>query len=146
MPLCISLRKNRISFKFVPEGHHVNAIEQARQAYAPTQVAVRTERSVEAQLISQITARLRKEANTTPVDFPALAGVLHDNRRMWVAMAADVADDGNALPKPLRAQIFYLAEFTEHHSRKILQGEADATALIEINTAVLRGLNGQGAL
>ncbi len=146
MPLRISLRKTRISFKFVPEGHHVNAIEQARQAYAPTQVAVRTERSVEAQLISQITARLRKESKTTPIDFPALASVLHDNRRMWVTMAADVADNDNALPKPLRAQIFYLAEFTEIHSRKVLRGEADAVALIEINTAVLRGLNGQGGV
>ncbi len=123
----------------------MNVIEQARQAYAPTQVSIRTERSVEAQLISQITSRMRKAAFTTPSDFPALVAALHDNRRMWTTMAAGVADNDNALPRELRAQIFYLAEFTELHSQKVLRGKADATALIDINTAVLRGLNGQGA-
>lgn len=123
----------------------MNVIEQARQAYAPTQVAIRTERSIEAQLITQITARMRQAQAATPPNFPALIAALHDNRRMWTTLATDVADPGNALPKALRAQIFYLAEFTEHHSRRVLRKEADATALIEVNTAILRGLNGKGA-
>ena len=123
----------------------MNVIEQARQAYAPTQVSVRTERSVEAQLMSQVTARLRKAATEHTKNFPAFASALDDNRRMWMTMDAGVADNDNTLPKPLRAQLFYLAEFTEHHSRKVLNGEADPTPLIDINTAVLRGLNGQGA-
>lgn len=122
----------------------MNVIEQARQAYAPTQIAIRTERSIEAQLIGQITSRLRQAETATPKNFPALIAALHDNRRMWVTMAAGVADQENGLPRALRAQIFYLAEFTEHHSRLVMRGEADASALIEINTAVLRGLNGQG--
>ena len=122
----------------------MNAIEQARQAYAPTQVSIRTDRSVEAQLVSQITARLRRAATAQPMNFPALVAAVHENRRMWTAMAADVADGDNGLPRSLRAQIFYLAEFTEHHSKRILRREADVTALIDINTAVLRGLNSQG--
>lgn len=123
----------------------MNVIEKARQAYAPTRTAIRTERSVEAQLISQVTARLRKASAMQVADFPALVAALHDNRRLWTTMAAGVADNDNALPSALRAQIFYLAEFTEHHSQKVLRGTADSAALIEINTAVLRGLNGQGA-
>ena len=138
-------RKTRSSFKFVPEGTHVNVIEQARQAYAPTQTSIRTERSVEAQLFSQVTARLRKATTSTPLNFPLLVAAVHDNRRMWVTLAAGVADEDNALPRALRAQLFYLAEFTEHHSRRVLRKEADATALIDINTAVLRGLNRQEA-
>lgn len=122
----------------------MNAIQQARQAYAPTQVSIRTDRSVEAQLVSQITARLRKASAGQPASFPALVTAVHENRRMWTALAADVAGRDNALPRALRAQIFYLAEFTEHHSRKILRREADVTALIDINTAILRGLNSQG--
>jgi flagellar protein FlaF len=77
-------------------------------------------------------------------NFSGLAGAVHDNRRMWTTMAIDVADNNNALPSELRAQLFYLAEFTEHHSHRVLRREADATALIDINTAVLRGLNGRG--
>lgn len=121
----------------------MNVIEQAQQAYAPTQVATRTTRSVEAQLISQITARLQKLSNGNPQDFPKLVAALHDNRRMWNTMAIDVADKGNALPKELRAQIFYLAEFTEHHSQQVIRGKAETSALIDVNMAVLRGLNGQ---
>ena len=120
----------------------MNVIDQARQAYAPTQPAIRTERSIEAQLISQITSRLRRAAKDGEKNFPALVAALHENRRMWTTIAAEVADSDNALPSALRAQIFYLAQFTEHHSRKVMQRSADITALVEVNTAVLRGLNG----
>lgn len=123
----------------------MNVIEQARLAYAPTQTAIRTDRSVEAQLISQITARLRRASALPKANFPQLVAALHDNRRMWTTMAADVAGVGNALPKELRAQIFYLAEFTEHHSSQVINGKANADALIEVNTAILKGLNGQSA-
>ena len=122
----------------------MNVIEQARNAYAPNQTAIRTDRSVEAQLISRITARLRRTQSQKPADFPALIAAVYENRRMWTTMAADVADKGNGLPAPLRAQIFYLAEFTEHHSKRIIRREADVAPLIEINTAIMRGLNGQG--
>lgn len=124
----------------------MNVIEQARQAYAPNQNAVRTTRSVEAQLISQITSRLERLSKMPEPDFPTLMAAIHDNRRMWTTMAVDVADQGNALPKELRAQIFYLAEFTAHHSQKVIHGKADARALIDINMAILKGLNGQEAL
>ena len=53
-----------------------------------------------------------------------------------------MADDGNGLPRTLRAQIFYLSEFTDHHSRRVLKGEAEVDALIDINLAVMRGLTG----
>ena len=127
------------------KGRLVNVIDQARLAYAPTQTATRTDRSVEAQLISQVTARLRSATSTTKPDFPRLISALHENRRMWTTMAADVADADNALPKQLRAQLFYLAEFTEHHSQLVIRGNANADALIDVNTAVLKGLNGQSA-
>lgn len=55
-------------------------------------------------------------------------------------MAVQVADDENALTDDLRARIFYLAEFTAFHSTKVLKGEADIAPLLEINTAMMRGL------
>ncbi|WP_375255066.1 flagellar biosynthesis regulator FlaF [Yoonia sp.] len=123
----------------------MNVIEQARQAYAPAHTATRTDRSIEAQLISQITARLRQAQINCETAFPALVTALHENRRMWTAMAADVADGANALPQELRAQIFYLAEFTDHHSQLVIRGKATAEALIDVNMAVMKGLNGQRA-
>lgn len=121
----------------------MNVIEQARQAYAPTQMAIRTDRAIESQLLSQVTTRLRQILTDTHVNFPALAAAIHDNRRIWTTLAASVADHDNDLPVDLRAKLFYLAEFTDHHSAKVLAGMADAQALIDINSAVMRGLNGQ---
>jgi flagellar protein FlaF len=114
----------------------VNAIEQARQAYGPRQHHIRTPRAIEVQAIQDITARLRRPDQ----DFPSLVNAVQDNRRLWNILAMDVASANNSLPQGLRAQIFYLAEFTNQHSSKILKREADTSALVEINLAVLRGL------
>lgn len=116
----------------------MNLVEQARRAYGPGNIALRSGRSAEHQLISDVTARLSAAAG-----FAQCAAALHDNRRLWTRLAADVADGENGLPESLRARIFYLAEFTHHHSRRVLRGEAGIAPLVEINTAVLRGLSGQ---
>jgi flagellar biosynthesis activator protein FlaF len=124
----------------------VNVIEQARQAYAPANNHLRTDRSTELQVFSLTTSRLRMAATATPFDFSALAAALHENRRLWTLLAADVADDDNGLTPDLRAQIFYLAEFTAYHSRKVLKGEATVDALVDINLAIMRGLSGHSGL
>ncbi len=119
----------------------MNVIEQARQAYAPSHFPLRTPRSVEAELIAKITSNLKRQAANRKVDFPSFVAALHDNRQMWTAMAVDVAGQENGLPAPLRAQIFYLAEFTEKQSRKIIVDGLSVDALVDVNTSVLRGLN-----
>jgi flagellar biosynthesis activator protein FlaF len=120
----------------------VNATEQARQAYAPARTQLRSGRSVELQIFGETTARLKSAAAATPPRFGDLADALHANRHLWTLLAVDVADEDNALQPELRARIFYLAEFTALHSSKVLRGEATVDALVEINTAVMRGLNG----
>lgn len=119
----------------------MNATLLAHQAYAPSRPTIKTARAIEAQVITDITARLSRKT----ADFPTLVSAVHDNRMMWNTLAIDVADTDNGLPASLRAQIFYLAEFTEQHSRKFLRGEADLSAMIDINTAIIRGLNAKGA-
>lgn len=121
----------------------MNVIERAQQAYAPTSSPVRTGRGTELQLFSQTTARL-KAANRQPADIARMADAIHQNRRVWTHMAGDVADQANDLPPELRARLFYLSEFVTQHSRKVLRGMADASALIEVNTAIMRGLSGIG--
>ena len=73
-----------------------------------------------------------------------MVAALHDNRQLWVTLAVDVADADNALPQDLRASIFFLAQFTEHHSHKVLRGESDVQPLIDVNTAIMRGLRASG--
>ena len=124
----------------VQEGQKVNASLRARNAYGSTQMATRTPRSLESQLLGSITVELRKAAQDTE-NFPKLASAIHRNRQMWTTFATGVVDKDNALPDALKAQIFYLAEFTEIHSRKVLKGEADINPIVDINLSILRGLN-----
>lgn len=122
----------------------MNSQRQAQSAYQSTQTPIRTERSTEYEAIARITRRLADTARQGHAGFSSLADALHENRRLWTTLAAAVADNENALPQDLRARLFYLAEFTETHSRKVLRGQGSVAPLIEVNTAVMRGLKTEG--
>lgn len=119
----------------------MNAHITAQRAYAQNAGPVRTPRGIEYDAFARITHRL-KSASVSNQTGP-LAAAIHDNRRLWTLLAAQVAENANGLSAELRARIFYLAEFTAQHSRKVLHGQATATALIDINTAIMRGLRSQ---
>ncbi|EEE36258.1 flagellar FlaF family protein [Rhodobacteraceae bacterium KLH11] len=112
----------------------------AHRAYAQSAVPTRTPRDTEYEAISKITHRLKAAAARKGTDFGGFVQALHENRRLWNVLATGVADTENALPSALRARIFYLAEFTEHHSSQVLGNKAGVEPLLEINMAVLRGL------
>jgi flagellar protein FlaF len=115
-----------------------------RAAYGQQPQQMRPARSVEYDLLARATHQLREAAARAkaPAGYPALVAALAENTRIWGVFAADVADQGNTLPAPLRAKLFYLYEFTLQHSRKVQEGFASAEVLVEINTAVMRGLRG----
>jgi len=119
----------------------VNTTLQARAAYGEEAGAFHTPRSMEYRAFARITHRL-KSAVAIGRDMPALAAAIHDNRRLWTLLAADVADPANPLPPALRARLVYLAEFTRVHSGKVLREGASPGPLIEVNVSVMRGLSG----
>ncbi|UWR22378.1 flagellar biosynthesis regulator FlaF [Sulfitobacter sp. S190] len=116
----------------------MDAMTLAQKAYAPTSAPLRSSRSAEYDVIARVTSRMKTAVVQS--DFPGLIRAMHENRTLWRKLAIDVADTENSLPKDLRARIFYLAEFTEHHTRKVLRKEDTAIPLLEVNTAILRGL------
>ena len=122
----------------------MNATTMAKTAYSAPGQPTRTARGTEYELFARITHRLKAAATLGEAGFSSLARALHDNRRLWTTLAADVADPGNQLPAPLRARLFYLAEFTTQHTRKVLAGDADAAVLVDINTSIMRGLRQEG--
>lgn len=115
----------------------------ARSGYARPDIASRTPRRVEYDLIARITQRLTATWAKRRTDFPAFALALTDNQRLWSTLAADVAEPSNGLPAALRAQLFYLYQFTVEHSRTVLDDKGSIEVLIDINTAVMRGLRGE---
>ncbi|WP_324753311.1 flagellar biosynthesis regulator FlaF [Roseovarius sp. Pro17] len=118
----------------------MNAIRQAQNAYGQTNHPIRTTRGTEYEAVARITHRLKSAAERQPFSMVELAGAVNENRELWTLFATQVADGDNPLPKDLRARIFYLAEFTTQHSRKVLARQAGTDPLIEINTAIMRGL------
>lgn len=116
----------------------MNAFAQAQRAYAPTQAPIKTARSTEYDVIARISHRMKRAIQMN--DFPALAEAIHENNRLWMALAIDVANPENELPDELRARIVYLADFTRQHSRKVMLKTESAVPLLEINASILKGL------
>ncbi len=115
----------------------MNATQLAQTAYAPASPVSQGPRDVEYKAFARVTAALRA-ARGGPVK--NMAQALHDNVRLWSTLAADVASPQNALPAPLKAQIINLAAFASVHAGRVLSGSEDVEALIDVNTAIMRGL------
>ncbi len=120
----------------------MNAATLAQRAYAPTNSSTRTPRSIEFEVIARITHRLKHAVKSR--DFNKLVEALHENRTLWITIATNVAEAENLLPDDLRARLFFLSEFTVQHTRKVLRKEATAVPLLEINVAILAGLQSEG--
>lgn len=116
----------------------------ARSVYARPEAPQKTPRSLEYDLLARITKRLAQAAAARRENFPALMVALDENLRLWSTLASDVADSGNTLPSKLRAQLFYLYEFTNLHSKAVRADKGSVEVLVDINTAVMRGLRGEG--
>lgn len=116
----------------------------AQTAYAASATPVRTQRGTEYAAFQKVTARLN-QALRQNAPMSERAAALHENRKLWTILASDLAEGDNGLPQALRAQLFYLAEFSLLQSRQALKDVAALEALVDINTAVMRGLSGQEA-
>lgn len=122
----------------------MNSQTLAQTAYSSGRTPIRTERGTEYELFARVTHKMRAAAARGKTGFAALAEAVHHNRQLWTLLATNVADQDNALPRDLRARIFYLAEFTQDYSSKVLTGGSSIAPLVEINAAMMRGLRGQG--
>lgn len=122
----------------------MSAITNARQAYSAFAAPTKTPRAAEYEALTNVTRRMQNAKSKGAIAFPELAAALSDNRRLWTIFAVDVADPDNALPKELRAQIYYLAEFVDVHTSKVLHKAGELEPLIEINSNMMRGLRAGG--
>ncbi len=120
----------------------MNAFNMAKTAYSNTASPTRTLRGTEYDAFARITHRMKASANDTR-KFNLLATALYENKKLWSILAADVSDKDNTLPEELRGRIFYLYEFTAQHTSKVLRKEASVDVLVDINTAVMRGLRSE---
>jgi flagellar protein FlaF len=117
----------------------------AQRAYAPASPATHTARDVEYHAFAYVTGLMAsaKDGKDQPGGFGKLAEAMFENVRLWLTLAADAASEANQLANQTRAQILGLANFARTHMDRVLNGEAEVDALIEINVAIMKGLRGE---
>ncbi|MFC7556795.1 flagellar biosynthesis regulator FlaF [Pseudoroseomonas wenyumeiae] len=77
-----------------------------------------------------------------PADLPA---AIHENRMVWTAFAADLAEDGNSCEATLRTRLLSLARWVFAESDRVLRARKSPQALIDVNRAVMLGLQPDAA-
>jgi len=76
---------------------------RAETAYGAAASPTRTDRDGEYAVVSRVTRRLKAAADRGAAGFPELVAALHENRKLWTALAVDLGGDANGLPRDLRA-------------------------------------------
>ena len=118
---------------------------KAANGYRAVRLHTESPRSIEAQLFAEITAGLVRAQRAGKPGFRDLVAGLHKNRTLWEALLADLAQDSNLLPTPLKAELIRLGHFVRQFTVGVLKGEGDVQALIDVNNAILEGLRGNRA-
>lgn len=115
--------------KFAESGYHNNFMLSPRDN--------------EYNAFSYVTRLLRAAQGNQPD--AALIYAVYQNDELWTTLAADLADKNNLLPDDVKAGLITLSIFSLKHGRKVVQGAAEVSDLIEVNLSVMKGLRGEAA-
>ncbi len=119
-------------------------MHSARRGYGQVKRQMSSDKHIEIELFSKITARLNTHIEpadeNAPRLSPELARDLLENAKLWQILMLDVLSDANQLENTLKRSLVSLAEFTQAHTQKVFRGEGTLDVLIDINTAILKGL------
>ncbi|CUH86625.1 flagellar biosynthesis regulatory protein FlaF [Phaeobacter sp. CECT 5382] len=118
----------------------MNALLKAKSAYSAAKAPTRTHKDLEFEAVARITHQMLAAAKQRPYDFKTMVKALSDNRKLWILFATDAANESNELPMDLKESIISLAAFTKEHTSKVMSRKANIRPLVEINTAIMRGL------
>jgi len=126
---------------FTPAASPDTAGRAAAAAYGNAGSALKTQREIEAETLRRSIVALQKAA-AEPRITPNVIHTLHDNRRMWLLFASDMALPENRHPPELKAKLLSLTNFVIEQTAKVIAGEARPDTLIEINKTMWRALVG----
>ena len=109
------------------------------QAYQRAAQRAETPRETEYRLFGQVTGALI-DVHSAGARGKPLVDAIDWNRRLWSTLAIDCLDDGNRLPKQLRAQIVSLSLWVSKYSSEVMRDGAPLDPLIDINRTIMQGL------
>jgi flagellar biosynthesis activator protein FlaF len=100
------------------------------------QAGRRREREIIERAIEKLAA-----ARSSGAQSPEAIEALDFLRQLWTAFIEDLADDGNALPVPLRASLISIGLWIRKETELIASGRSqNFDGLIEINRMISQGL------
>ena len=108
-------------------------------AYTNVQNKTDDPRDIEYRLLAQVTRSLMA-ARDGNVEFAKKIEAVLWNRDIWAALRLDLADEGNQLPKELRASLISISIWMEKETFAIMDGRGDLDAVIDINRNIMAGL------
>lgn len=110
-------------------------------AYQQTILDCDDPRKIEYRLFLRITLSLERhrEADWRSA---GLKDALSRNMELWGWLRADLLDDENGLPEKLRAGLVSLSYTVDRQTRAVLRGQSGVDLLVDINRAVMQGLQG----
>ena len=115
--------------------------QNALRSYGQTKRQTASDKHIELQLFTSITARLRAQVNKNSTKLNSvMAQALIDNAKLWNILFCDLVTENNKLPLPIKKNLISLAEFTQSHTQKVFRGEAGMSILVEIHDSVIIGL------
>ena len=109
-------------------------------AYQRTLKTTENPRNTEYRLFAEITRDLLAAEQRGVID-AVLIEALDRNRKLWITLATDCADENNLLPKETRAAIISLSIWVQKYSRAVTRNGEDVAALIDVNRNIMKGLN-----
>ena len=114
----------------------------AATAYGSTFKAAVDPRQLEATVLLKAARQLEEVRHGWAEREPELEGALLYNRKLWTVFAAEVADDANPLPVPIRNNIANIAVFVFKRTLELQAAPAPEKidSLIEINRNLAAGL------
>jgi len=115
--------------------------QNALRGYGQVKRQTASDKHIELQLFSAVTARLRAQVqnNSSRLTGPMAEAIL-ENAKLWNVLFCDLVGPDNKLAGDLKNNLISLAEFTQSHTQRVLRGQASIDILIEINSAIIQGL------
>ena len=114
---------------------------QAKNLYGNPARATMSDRSNEADLFRQSIAELRQVANAEKTLTGENAEKLSRNLNLWDTLCVDLLSPGNDLPDEIKNSLVDLGKFVRQQTLGIYAGRGNVDVLIDINMAILGGLD-----
>ena len=111
-------------------------------AYKNVSTSILGPRDIEQRVFQQSNGRLMAVRDNPDISFAEIAEAIYQNSKIWTTLAVDVFSDNNTLPETLRGQLASLALYAQKTGRVVLRKEAPVDILIELNNAIISGLDG----